>query len=78
MSAAQKPGPRPVKLTTNQRYVLKGMTEGTHGLFHLSRLYDVSRSSLLRKGLIVFNFARGMYEVTDAGRVALAKAGSAS
>ena len=62
------------RLSTNQRYVLLGMIEGTHGLFYLSRLYDVSRTVLLRKDFIVFNAERGMYEVTDAGRAALALA----
>lgn len=64
---------RTPRLSANQRLVLKGMTDKSQGLFHLLRLYDVSRTALLRKGCIVFNAERGMYEVTDAGRAALEK-----
>ena len=61
----------PTRLSSAQRFVLRAMTDNKHGIFHLARNYDRTRHALQQKGLITFNDARGMYEVTDAGRAAL-------
>lgn len=68
MSAQHTPGAR---LSGAQVFVLQSMVTNRNGIFHLARNYDRTRHALQRKGLIVFNAERGMYEVTDSGAVAL-------
>ena len=68
MSAQHTPGSR---LSSAQVFVLHSMVTNRNGVFHLARNYARTRHALQRKGMIVFNEERGMYEVTDSGSVAL-------
>lgn len=57
------------RLSSAQSFVLKDMH--AKGFFWLRGNYATTRYALQRKGLIAFSDARGMYEMTDAGRAAI-------